>query len=112
MASIIPDGALQCLLSSESIDAPTINQDREDEVESLMAGIRIEDSCNTQAQTAIVYHLRSEQPANKKQKLQVDTETVKRNLKTASENVVVDNTLQEYRRYVTLCLELWIANLR
>lgn len=97
-APIIPDGARQCLLSSESINSHAINQDREDELESLNAGINLEDMCETQVQTAGIHHLRKEQPANKKQR--IDTEAVKKHLKVASENVVVDNTLREYRRYV------------
>lgn len=107
--STIPDGARQCLLSSQSIDAPAINQDREDEVESLMSGIQLEDNCTTQIENARIHHLRNQQPASKKQKLNM--ETAKKHLKAASENVVVDNTLQEYRRCITIFLTCSIHTL-
>lgn len=91
----IPQGARSYLLTCQSVGAQAIEQDNEEEVESLLSGIDLDNHIE-RSEAAGTYYLRAPNSTIKKQKL--DLETVKKNLKKASENVVVDNTLNEYRR--------------
>ncbi|KAH9913412.1 uncharacterized protein B0H18DRAFT_1126275 [Fomitopsis serialis] len=109
---LIPNGALQCLLGSESIGAEDVEQDHEEEVESLLAslqdlGVHCRQEPGTTANSA-TDDVDEDDNSVKKQKL--DLNMAKKHLKKASEQVVVANTLQEYQRYweqfVVFCAEM------
>ncbi|TFY58916.1 hypothetical protein EVJ58_g6116 [Rhodofomes roseus] len=117
--SNIPDGALQCLLHSQNIDAQDIEQENEEEVESLLAGLqdinvpsRLQPETSMDTGAGTYQLLNVELHAVKKQRL--DSSIMKKHLKKASEQVVVENTLQEYRRYwdqfTAFCTQMGFIN--
>ncbi|KAG1871446.1 hypothetical protein F4604DRAFT_1926179 [Suillus subluteus] len=69
-----------------------VADDQEEEIESLMAAVDIE---HKQQESSGTY-LREQAEPSKKRRLDVDG--MSKNLKTASQHVVVSNTLSEYRR--------------
>ncbi|KAG1873454.1 hypothetical protein C8R48DRAFT_455825 [Suillus tomentosus] len=69
-----------------------VADDQEEEIESLMAAVDIE---HKQQESSGMY-LREQAEPSKKRRLDVDG--LSKNLKTASQNIVVSNTLSEYRR--------------
>jgi hypothetical protein len=72
-----------------------VADDQEEEIESLLAAVDIE---HKQQESSGTY-LREQAEPSKKRRLDVDG--MSKNLKTASQNVVVSNTLSEYRRHDT-----------
>lgn len=95
--SSLPAGALFCLQNSKNIDDQFVEQDCEEEVESLLSGIDL-DNHQEESISAGTHYLWDATSTLQKQKLSIDT--IKENLKKASANVVVDNTLSEYWWYV------------
>ncbi|KAH9842309.1 uncharacterized protein C8Q71DRAFT_852879 [Rhodofomes roseus] len=105
---LIPDRALSILAETQSsVPTQEIEDDHEAEVESLVSGIDLDDRMEQSASTG-THYLREASSVFKKQKL--DQTVMSDNLKKASANVVVDNTLNEYRRlwdqFKSFCAEL------
>jgi len=76
-----------------------VADDQEEEIESMLATVDID---NKQEESSGTY-LRPQAVASKKHKL--DAEMMSKNLKMASQNVIVGNTLSEYKRcYISYSL--------
>jgi|SRR5882762_6824756 hypothetical protein len=85
--------ALEYLAESSSISIEAVEEDREEEIESYMSAIDIEDrdtKCNG-------HYLR--EPSKSDKKAKVDHAQLKGNLKKASEHIIVSGTQTEYRRW-------------
>jgi len=82
------------LASSSDISIAAVNEDQEEEIESYMSALEID---NEEAK-ANSHYLREPVTADKKEK--VDHKQLKDNLKKASADIVVGNTQNEYRRWV------------
>lgn len=72
-----------------------IADDQEEEIESLMAAMDIE---HKQQESSSTYLCEQAEPSKKRR---LDVDGMSKNLKTASQHIVVSNTLSEYRRYDT-----------
>ncbi|KAG1896036.1 uncharacterized protein F5891DRAFT_1193474 [Suillus fuscotomentosus] len=72
-----------------------VADDQEEEIESLMAAVDIE---HKQQESSGMYLCKQAEPSKKRR---LDVDGMSKNLKTASQNIVVSNTLSEYRRHGT-----------
>ena len=92
MADNIPHASV-LLAASSNISIAAVNEDQEEEVESYMSALEI-DNKEVKANS---HYLPEPSAANKSVK--VDHKQLKDNLKKASADIVVGNTQNEYRRW-------------
>jgi len=76
-----------------------VANDQEEEIESMMAAADIDEKQQRSSGT----YLRQPSESSKRRQLNSDTDIMSKNLKTASQNIVVSNTLSEYRRCAAQC---------
>jgi hypothetical protein len=95
----LPGGAKRYLTDAAAmVTYEAVADDQEEEIESLIAAADID---NKQQKSSGTYLREQAQPLKKRK---LDAEDMSKNLKTVSQNVVVSNTLSEYRRYCILIL--------
>ena len=97
LSAAIPQGARARLIEIQDVTMDEVNQDCEEEVESLAISLDIDNRTQLAEAEGRTY-LQAPASTSTEKRPKLDFNVIKDNLKKASEHVVVENTLNEYRR--------------
>jgi hypothetical protein len=86
-------GAAGIFASAQSVGIEAVQAENEEEIESMRAGLEMDDR-NLQVGTSRQANV----PESPSKVAKLNREEMSKHLKSASENVIVDNTRAEYRR--------------